>query len=950
LDKSVEEKWQRKWEEAKVFEADPDEREKFFITFPYPYMNSAPHIGHAYTLSRVDVIARFRRMLGYNVLFPFAFHATGATIYGVAERLRKGDEDQKRALLVAGLPEEEIENFKDPVYIANYWKRIWERVLRKFGVSVDWRRKFITTEMFPPYSKFIEWQYLKLKEMGYVYKGTHPVVWCPNCKSPTGNADRIEGEEARVVEITLIKFKIDDLVLPTATFRPETIFGVTNLWVNPDHEYGIYLLGEEKWVLSDEAAFKLKEQKKDIRPTGERIKGRDLVGKKAKNPVNDTEIIILPAEFVDPNEGSGLVMSVPSHAPYDYAALLDIKREAKKLSSEYGIPKIEIERIEPISIIDLSSEGFGEHPAIEICAEMGIESQREVEKLEEATNKIYKKEFHKGVMKVEPYTGIKVSEAKVEVARNLISSGKAELMYDLSEEVVCRCGTKCHVKVIEDQWFLKYSDEDWKQKVLDWLDAMEIYPEEARAQMRNFVLELRDWAFTRRKGLGTRLPWDKEWMIETLSDSVIYMAFYTIAKHVNQGIGAEQLIPEVFDYVFLGIGDPSQVSSKSGIPKEKLLEMRREFEYWYPVDLRGSGKDLLSNHLVFSIYHHVALWPIDKWPRAYSVNGWVLFEGEKMSKSRGKVINLEEAIEKWGSDLVRITLASSGETLDDVDFREENLRTFESRLRRIEEYIELLGKMKGREIGRAERYLISRLQRNVKEATEMLKKTMTRSAMVRILFNPMNDLKWYFKRVGGIDKANGEVVRECLKKIVLMLCPYTPHFSEEMWSKLGGDGFASLQKWPEPDYSKINEKIEEQERLLSSLIEDIKEIKGLIESRGASTKKVKIFVASDWKYQILSTLREKRNKEEVIKELMSMEEFRKRGMEVIRLVERLFKEETLPIITREEEIEMLREASDFISKETSLEVEILSEEEAKEEKELNKAKQSIPGRPGILLL
>ncbi|RLF92773.1 leucine--tRNA ligase, partial [Thermococci archaeon] len=121
MDKSVEEKWQRKWEEAKVFEADPDEREKFFITFPYPYMNSAPHIGHAYTLSRVDVIARFRRMLGYNVLFPFAFHATGATIYGVAERLRKGDEDQKRALLVAGLPEEEIENFKDPVYIANYW-------------------------------------------------------------------------------------------------------------------------------------------------------------------------------------------------------------------------------------------------------------------------------------------------------------------------------------------------------------------------------------------------------------------------------------------------------------------------------------------------------------------------------------------------------------------------------------------------------------------------------------------------------------------------------------------------------------------------------------------------------------------------------------------------------------------------------------------------------------
>jgi len=118
--RAIEAKWQKKWSESKLFEADPDGREKIFTTFPIPYMNGPFHLGHALTCSRVDIYARFKRMQGYNVLFPFAFHATGEPIAGVAERVRKGDQDQIEILIKGGVSEADVENFKDPEYIVDF--------------------------------------------------------------------------------------------------------------------------------------------------------------------------------------------------------------------------------------------------------------------------------------------------------------------------------------------------------------------------------------------------------------------------------------------------------------------------------------------------------------------------------------------------------------------------------------------------------------------------------------------------------------------------------------------------------------------------------------------------------------------------------------------------------------------------------------------------------------
>jgi len=184
-------------------------------------------------------------------------------------------------------------------------------------------------------------------------------------------------------------------------------------------------------------------------------------------------------------------------------------------------------------------------------------------------------------------------------------------------------------------------------------------------------------ACARQHGLGTKLPWNKEWIVESLSDSVIYMAYYIIAKFVNAGvISAEKLSKEFFDYVFLGIGS----SDVSGVPKDIVEEIRAEFSYFYPVDSRHSGRDLVPNHLTFFVLNHVAIFPENNWPQQIVVNGSVLMDGKKMSKSMGNIIPLREAVRKYGADPIRLTILISAELLQDADFNVEAIKGIKNKL------------------------------------------------------------------------------------------------------------------------------------------------------------------------------------------------------------------------------------------------------------------------------
>ena len=556
--KLIEQKWKAKWEASHLFEADPDpQRQKKMVTFPFPYMNGPLHVGHTFTASRVDVYARFKRMQGYNVLWPWAWHWTGQPLLGASQRVARGDEAYIKVLReVDGVPETELKKFVDPLYMAQYYTNEGRLAVKSIGFSVDWRREFTT--VMPTFQKFIEWQYKNLKEKGYVTRGTHPVVWCPKDQSPTGDHDRQSGEGVTPEEYTLIKYKLDEnTYLPAATFRPETIYGITNIWINPEANYVEADVNGENWVISQEAAEKLKEQEKKVQ-VKRSFKGRELIGKTFENPITKAKFPILPGWFVDPKTATGVVYSVPAHAPYDWLALKDLQEKPKVLA-QFGIDPIIVKQINPISIIKV--EGYGDFPAVEIVAQMGIKDQNDP-KADDATKALYKKEFHGGVLKENcgPYAGRTVREVKDIIIKDFRGQGVAESMYDLSESVVCRCMTECIVKILSDQWFLNYSDAEWKQKAHEAVSQMCIYPESAKTSFNTVIDWLREWACARTTGFGTPLPWGKGWIIETLSDSTVYMAFYTINKHIKQNsIKPEALTPEVFDYIFYGKGNVEEL-------------------------------------------------------------------------------------------------------------------------------------------------------------------------------------------------------------------------------------------------------------------------------------------------------------------------------------------------------------------------------------------------------
>ena len=210
---------------------------------------------------------------------------------------------------------------------------------------------------------------------------------------------------------------------------------------------------------------------------------------------------------------------------------------------------------------------------------------------------------------------------------------------------------------------------------------------------------LKEWACSRNFGLGTRLPWDPQFVIESLSDSTIYMAYYTIA-HLLQGdmegrtpgtlgLLPEQLTDAVFDHIFLDGPVPAAAGGEAPVPAaDALAKLRAEFNFWYPLDLRVSGKDLIQNHLTMSLYNHAAIWGAraDRMPQAFFCNGHVQVDGAKMSKSVGNFIILEEAIARWGADATRLALADAGDGLDDANFERDTADAAILRLTTEEEW------------------------------------------------------------------------------------------------------------------------------------------------------------------------------------------------------------------------------------------------------------------------
>ncbi|MET1160106.1 MAG: leucine--tRNA ligase [Thermoprotei archaeon] len=958
--RSIEAKWQKKWREARLFEADAEPgKPKYFITVPYPYTNGPLHIGHGRTYTIGDIIARYKRLKGFNVLFPMAFHITGTPILAISERIARGDKAEikryreyiSKYVSDPGKVDEILESFKEPINLAVFFAERVQVDFEALGYSIDWRRKFHTGE--PIYNAFVTWQYLRLRDRGVIKRGDHIVTYCLLHRQPEGEDDIQDADTnpVEILEFTAIKFKLEeepDIYLVAATLRPETLFGATNIWVNPEAEYVVAEWHGEKIVVSNKALVKLQHQyPEDEFRVISKIRGRELVGKYAYSPLG-TKLLVLPARFVDPDNATGIVYSEPSDAPYDYVALVELKENPEVLR-EYGLDPEIIRDIEPIKIIEVP--GISDHHAKVVVEKMGIKRQDDP-RLIEATKLVYREQYYKGVMKVDDpeFNGLPVSEAKEKIREKLFRENMGFVFYELNRKAFCRSGGEIIVAKIRGQWFIDYSTEWWKKQTREYVEKkLVIIPEKYKKEMLNAIDWLERRPCARRRGIGTKLPFDPEWIIESLSDSTIYMAFYTIAHIIREySIKPEQLKPEVFDYIFYGEGEPREISSKTGIPLDALEKMRKEFTYWYPVDQRHTGIAHISNHLSFYVFHHIALFPPEHWPRMITLNEMVIREGAKMSKSKGNVILLRDIAEKYSADLFRLYAAGAANLDTILDWRERDVASALDTLRRFVSLARKAVEAKCSEIEASsfiDKWFLSRFNRLLAEATQALETMEVRDYVQKIFYQVLSAIEYYRDRVG--DEKAVCMVKSILDKWVRALNPVIPHVTEEIWEWLGREGFVSKSSWPEPDYNRISDEIEALEEMVEEVIEDLKNVLNVVKP---VKKHAYLVVASPWKREAIRLLAEGMSQRDVINTIREKYGLSGREREIVETLQRYRREpnKNVLITSAENEYKVLREASKYISEKTELTIEVLWEEEARD-RGIPRAEKAHPLKPAFYI-
>lgn len=635
---------------------------------------------------------------------------------------------QFQIMLAIGVPLEEIHKFADAAHWLDHFPPLAIRDLDSMGARVDWRRQFVTTDANPYYDAFVRWQMNRLHELGKIMYGNRYTVYSPKDGQPCMDHDRTEGEgigpqEYSAIKLQvkewspkmaeLVKGKVEDdakVYFVPATLRPETMYGQTSCFVGPKINYGLFKLKEKEYiVVTKRAAWNMAFQghffgdkfpkTQDELPQVLEVPGSHFIGTLVNAPLSfhTGGIRILPMDSVSAAKGTGVVTSVPSDSPDDYATLMDLAKKAEY----YGIQK-EWAELEIFPLIDTPTYGNLTAPAL--VKELKINSPKDVTQLAQAKDLAYMEGFYKGTLLVGKYKGEPVSEAKDKVRKDLYDSGDAFPFADPMGKVVSRSGDDCVVAYL-GQWFLNYGENDaeWQQETLNHVvNNLNTYSAECRNGFEKNLSWLNRWACARTYGLGSQLPWDKQFLVESLSDSTVYMAYYTIA-HLLHGdrygkttgplkVTAEQMTDEVWDYIFTRREISDELVTKSGISKESLQKMRREFEYWYPLDVRVSGKDLIQNHLTFFLYIHIALFPKEYWPRGVRANGHLLLNGEKMSKSTGNFLTLKDAVDKFGADATRIAFADAGDSIEDANFEESVANSNILRLHTLKDWIEEVAK------------------------------------------------------------------------------------------------------------------------------------------------------------------------------------------------------------------------------------------------------------------
>lgn len=869
--REIELKWQKIWQEKDVFMPKVDrEKEKFFITVAYPYANSAMHIGHGRTFTMADIVARYNRVLGKNVLYPMGFHISGTPVLAVADAIAKGDEKQIKMTRDAisdyvsdkKVQDKLILSFKDPYKIAEFFSGKIEETFNTIGLGIDWSRQFSTGDDI--YKKFIGWQYSKLYDLGILVQGKYPILYSVMDENAVGEDDIKDADIDKVTiqEMTYILFKLEksDEYFVICTLRPDALFGATNLWVSSKIDLIKLEVNGKKWIVAKDAYNKIKYQFDNVKIISD-VKPKEYIGKNVIVPIVNRKVIIADASFLDKNHGTGIAYSSPAGSPQDFISLIEAKKEGRVSKN--------LEVVNTVNTFDKNGKQIlykGSCPAEDKILKFGVKSSLDNEKLENAKLELYKEEHYGGKLNelCAEFEGVYIKHAKDKVKEKLETLGLGGTFLETSRRAVTRTGDNVIVANLDGQWFLNYKEDKIKQKAYDLMNNCVYLPEKLKDTQIGYLkwVEMRPCA--RKRGIGTSLPYDKSWIIEPLSDSTIYQMLYLI-EHilVQEKIKPEQLSFELFDYVYLGKGDVKKISISTKIDVKLIEKMREEVKYWEGLDVRYTNHGHMSNHLSFLIYHYALIFPQKNWPKNITIGGYLIKDGAKISKSKGNGIPLMRMKDTYGVDMYRLYVAIAANYDVEMDFKDDDILQLEKKFNKFKDLIEksLVRKIRKYDsFSVTNKWLISKFYSYVKNYFEMMNNMRLREAYVGILYEFLNDISYHERRTSFDETL--DVIRFIAKDYIILMTPAIPHTCEELYQSLRDkeikgqrdeeNEFVSLAEF-KTDYKKlIDKKSIDIENIAKNLVENIsrqKEVKKI-----DKINKIIIVQASDDRFKLFDKL------------------------------------------------------------------------------------------------
>ncbi len=735
----VEKKWQKKWEETGVFHAENgSEKPKFYalVEFPYP-SGQGLHVGHPRPYTALDVVARKRRLQGYNVLYPIGWDAFGlpAENYAIKNHVHPAE-----------ITEKNIAHFKEQI--------------QSLGISFDWSREISTTD--PEYYKWTQWIFLQLYKAGLAYKKEMNVNWCTSCKCVLANEEVVNGVCERCGSEVVHKVKsqwmlkiteyaqrlIDDLELvdypervkiqqknwigrstgaevdfttsagdklTIYTTRPDTLYGATYMVISPEHPY------IEKWADKLQNIDAVREyqaaaaKKSDFERT-EMVKektGVKLQGVTATNPVNGREIPIFISDYVLVSYGTGAIMAVPAHDTRDW-----------EFAKKFDLP-----------IIEVVQGGNVQEAAFTDC-ETGIM-------------------VNSGIL-----DGLSVEEAKKKITEFLEEKGIG------------------HAKV-------------------------------------NY--KLRDWVFSRQRYWGEPIPmvYCEKCGWQPLPESELPLTLPQVDSYEPTDNG-ESPLSKMTDWVNTTCphcGGPAQRETDT-MPQwagsswyflrymdprnNEAFASKEALEYWSPIDWYNGGMEHTTLHLLYSRFWHKFLFdqgyvPTPEPYAKRTSHGMILGEnGEKMSKSRGNVVNPDDIVNEYGADTMRLYEMFVGDFEKAAPWSSAGVKGCRRFVERYWNLQSCLSQEKG--IRPELLTLFHQTIKKVGEDTENLKFNTAIAALMTLL-NAVSE--------------KGDITREELRIFTLLLNPFAPHVTEEMWQLCGlgesASGLVAQQAWPVYEEAKCRE-------------------------------------------------------------------------------------------------------------------------------------------------